>query len=724
MNKKFVVWGVLVSFLFTPGFLWAETTPPPAKKDSAKEATLKEVQVVAQKDAAGPFLANVEGAKIYAGKKTSVIDISKYPDIQNNNYREILIQQPGLNVSEETTPLVSIGYRGLNPDRSQFMQMLKDGIPIQADLFGYPESYYTPIIQSVEDIQFIRGGSALLYGPQPGGALNYISKKPLTHTPFLAYSENAFGSFDYFSTYSALTGTVGKLGYYGYIHERQSSGFRTQNSDYEVIAGSMKAVINQTGETRLTLVYDQYNEEHGEPGGLTRAAGFRPNYDQNRSLATRYFDHFRLERYYGYAILEKDISPDQYFAFRVYGGKYRRWSKRQRGGGFGTYPAFNANDIQDQNFYNLGFEPRYKQNYELFGGHHTFTIGTHNYFSNSPRKDFRGGTADADDGVLRKDATRDTFYFSIFLENLFRWGKLAIVPAVRFENYWLAINEKRNLDKPTLPLDRKTEYQFVPLMGIGVMYEVARAVEAYVNISQSYRPKVFTQAVPTGANEIVKGDLSAGKGVQYDFGLRGKPASFIHWDVDYFILQFDDQIGTVANTIANVGDMFNQGMELSTEADLIGAYDFFRKTDHGNRLGSFSPFVSYTLLDATYSKGPNEGRQPAFAPRYIAKTGVNYKWRDRVKVSLFATFVDGQFADDAGTPNRFIPSYKVWDLLAEVKLFKNSFNMFDVSIFGGINNLFDEPYYARITSTGIDPAFPQNIYGGVKINWGFNEAAA
>ena len=153
----------------------------------------------------------------------------------------------------------------------------------------------------------------------------------------------------------------------------------------------------------------------------------------------------------------------------------------------------------------------------------------------------------------------------------------------------------------------------------------------------------------------------------------------------------------------------------------MGGYDYFNKTDHANKIGNISPFIAYTLLNAEFNHGINKGRSPAFAPHNTVKTGVNYKWRDRVKLSLFATFVDDQFADDAGTANRYIPSYKVWDLLGEVNLCRNAFNAFDVSLFGGVNNMFDEKYYSRITSTGIDPAFPRNIYGGVKIAWGFNE---
>ena len=89
-----------------------------------------------------------------------------------------------------------------------------------------------------------------------------------------------------------------------------------------------------------------------------------------------------------------------------------------------------------------------------------------------------------------------------------------------------------------------------------------------------------------------------------------------------------------------------------------------------------------------------------------------------MKVSLLSTFLADHFADDAEAPNRIIPSYKVWDLTGEVTLLDNVFRVFTVGLFGGINNLFAEDYYARITSAGIDPAHLRNIYGGIKVSLG------
>ncbi|MFM2166952.1 MAG: hypothetical protein RIS79_1323, partial [Verrucomicrobiota bacterium] len=51
------------------------------------------------------FPQAVEGTKIYAGKRATVIDLDALPKVQANNYRQALASTPGLLFSEETTPL-------------------------------------------------------------------------------------------------------------------------------------------------------------------------------------------------------------------------------------------------------------------------------------------------------------------------------------------------------------------------------------------------------------------------------------------------------------------------------------------------------------------------------------------------------------------------------------------------------------------------------------------
>ncbi|MBI4436265.1 MAG: TonB-dependent receptor plug domain-containing protein [Candidatus Omnitrophica bacterium] len=694
MLRKEVVWSGV--FVLLGG--WAVVC------QAAEERTyrMEEVTVRAEEVRAGKrFLPDVTGTRIYSGKKTEVIDLQAQPTIVNNNYRQVLAKTPGLLLSEETTPLLSVGYRGLEPHRAQFTQVLKDGIPIHAEMFGYPEAYYVPPLQSIDHIEFIHGGASLMYGPQPGGALNFITKEPATDTPFAAYTENSFGTDELFSHYTAVTGLSQPLGYRGYFHEREGNGFREANSDFEVLGGGLKMTIGQTTDSRWIVGYDEYHEEHGEPGGLTKAVAD----SEGRDATTRFNDRFRLERYYGTLIYERDIGEETRFDFRTFGGHYRRYSKRQRGGGFGTLPtgsASSTNSIEEQDFYTVGFEPRFRRTYDAFGQEgHTLTAGLLTYFSDSPREDQRGTAPDADSGALRNKSDRKMEYLSLFAEHLFRFGKLSVTPGVRLENIWQHVKEDVNADKAGVgtPLADVDEFDFVPLFGVGINLDVTPEIDLYTNLSQSYRPKIFTQAVPTGASQVLNSDLEEGKSWTFDVGMRGRHWEALTWDASYFLLNFSDQIGTSGNTIENVGDALHQGVEFATEVDLMG----------GDRVGSVSPYVNLMLLDAKFTEGPQDGKTPQHAPQYTIRFGVEYAFKDRAKARLGSTFVDDHFADDANTTNRTIPSYKVWDLTGELKVWKEY-----VALFGGINNLFDERYYARIRSEGIDPAYERNFYGGVR----------
>jgi len=540
-----------------------------------------------------------------------------------------------------------------------------------------------------------------MYGPQPGGAHNFITKQPALGTPLEMFTENSFGTDELFSHYTSLSGTLEPFGYLGYVHEREGNGFRESNSDFEVLGGGLKTTLAQTADARWILNYDEYHEEHGEPGGLTKAVAESEGRDQT----TRFHDRFRLERYYGTLLYERRLSDTGQLEFRTFGGHYRRYSKRQRGGGFGTLPtgaSAGTNSIEEQDFYTLGVEPRIRHTYDAMGFQgHTLTAGLTAYFSDAPREDQRGAAPDADSGTLRNKSDRKTQYLALFAEHLFRLGRLSITPGVRVEHLWQQLTEHLNADKEAAgtPLAKTRAFDAVPLFGVGAAYDLTPQTQLYSNFSQSYRPKVFTQAVPTGATNVINQDLEEGKSWLVDVGARGRWWQALSWDVSYFLMRFSDQIGASGNTIENVGDALHQGVEFATEADLVG---------------SIHPFFNLMLLDAVFTEGPQDGKTPQYAPQYTMRLGARYRFHDRLKLSLASVFVDDHFADDANTANRTIPSYKVWDLTGEVAVWKRV-----VTLFGGINNLFNERYYARIRSEGIDPAYERNVYGGIKVNVAF-----
>lgn len=699
----------------------AQNTPP-ADQGTPEALRLEEQRVEASREREVPrFLPAVEGVDIYAGKKTTVIDPTEPPKIVNDNYRQLLSRTPGLILSEESTPLVSIGYRGLDPHRTQFTQVLKDGVPIAADLFGYPENYYMPPLDSIEQVDFVHGGAALLYGPQPGGSLNFVTRKPNPDVPFSLYSNQTFGSDNFYSTYNALSGTYDRLGYYTYYYQKQGDGFRQANSDFALYSGSIKGQYALDDTSSVKLAFDGYNEEHGEPGGLRLTDA--PNavlYQVDRNATSRFFDRFRLKRYIGSAAYENEITQDTLLRVIAWGGYYNRWSGRQRGGGFGTRPSGEAaqtNSIEDQTFNTAGLDARVRQNWSAWDELNTLTAGVMYYHDTSPRVDKRGAAPDANNGAVRNRSERNTNYGAVFAENRFVFGDLALIPAVRLETYSEAVDETVNVEKTAAgePLADESNIDVVPLVGMGVAYTLQPTVEVYGNASSAYRPQIFSQAVPTSPTQIVAGNLQASSIWQYEVGFRGYPTPWAYWDTSAFYMDFDDQIGTVQisedlSEVRNVGRARYYGWEVASEVGMVGMYDSFAETDFLSRFGELSLYGNLMLLNAEFIRGPFDGKTPAYAPDYLVRAGFQYVKPDLGKASLLTTAVDDSFANDNNTAEFFIPKYNVWDLTMEANVYKEN-----VALYFGVNNIFDKNYYARIRSDGIDPAYRRNYYGGIKL---------
>jgi Fe(3+) dicitrate transport protein len=234
-------------------------------------------------------------------------------------------------------------------------------------------------------------------------------------------------------------------------------------------------------------------------------------------------------------------------------------------------------------------------------------------------------------------------------------------------------------------------------------------------VSSAYRPQLYTQAVPTSPTLIVVDNLDPSISYQYEVGFRGYPEPWIYWDTSLFYLDFEDQIGSVQlpsgiSEVRNVGAARHYGWEAATEVGSLSLYDYLQGTALASRFGDLSLFGSVMLLNAKFTSGDLDGKTPAYAPDYIVRAGVEYVFPDILKASLLTTVVANQYADDNNTPDFFIPHYTVSDLTFEANVWGET-----VALYGGINNVFDEDYYARIRSDGIMPAYARNYYGGFKV---------
>jgi Fe(3+) dicitrate transport protein len=180
------------------------------------------------------IMPEVSGTEITVTKKATVIKLDEQPVVVNNNEQELFTKAPGLLITEQHTPgQFNFSYRGLgNPQESEFVTVLMDGVPLASDWIGFPTLYFLPLPQSISEIQLIRGGSSLLYGPEPAPAVNFVTRHPVPGSPWNFYTEQIGGSDGLYSTYNVVQEALGPIDFRldgGYV---RSDGQR-DNSQYD-----------------------------------------------------------------------------------------------------------------------------------------------------------------------------------------------------------------------------------------------------------------------------------------------------------------------------------------------------------------------------------------------------------------------------------------------------------------------------------------------------------
>ncbi len=214
------------------------------------------------------------GALIMAGKRTEVIVLSAVQaDLSQNQARQVFAKVPGITVWENDGSGVQLGIaaRGLSPNRSWEFNMRQNGYDISADIFGYPEAYYSPPMAAVERIEVVRGAASLAFGPQFGGLVNFVLKKGVQDRPIAFETRQTKGSYGLFDSYNALGGTKGRWSYYTFLHHRSAEGWRA-NSRYSTLAGHAGVQYTASRKLRLGLEYTRSDVRQQQPGGLTEEA--------------------------------------------------------------------------------------------------------------------------------------------------------------------------------------------------------------------------------------------------------------------------------------------------------------------------------------------------------------------------------------------------------------------------------------------------------------------
>ena len=657
------------------------------------------------------ILPEVDGTKITVTKKTSVTKLDLVPTITDNNQRELFSRTPGLFVSEQQTATqFNMSYRGLgNPQESEFVLVMQDGVPISTDWIGFPTLYYMPLPQSLAEVQLIRGGNSLIYGPNPAPVVNLVSKRPAADQPFGGYSENVIGSDGLFSSYNTVEGSSGPISArvnFGFV---RSSGQR-DNGGSRIRQGDVYLAYRPAKDQLWFVDFHAHSSSSGDPGKLSF-----PQYVANPNQAPTPFNRDWVDRTSVVIGNESDLGG----GWRSEAKGWTTWQRLySRSAAAGAHPTSTI--LQDEKFRSEGLDWRFRKRW---GKGNALTFGTVLYHDNAPFEQFTSSDITAPfgshDGTPRLDQARDAWYGAVFAENVFRLpGRWHIVPSFRLEHEKIRIDESVRPPNLVRPLIHQSASRTIPMFGLGAGFDFGNQNETYFSVSQGYRPVRFFDVASPFSNVNPGGTPAASKSLSWEAGVHGTPVKGLFYDASLFWIDFRNRIETIVispveSVFQNSGDTRHRGFEGEVFYDLLAA--------RNNGL-HFSVFGNISLLDARFTKSNlanRVGNTPAFAPAVTAKYGVTFRRDGQFNVSLTGSTVSSQYFQDSdlpvGSPTSAnfvpakVPAYTVLDLSGDWQLTRN------IRLLGGITNLTNRKYYNRVFQNGIEPAARRKVYAGVAL---------
>ncbi|MDQ6888282.1 MAG: TonB-dependent receptor [Gemmatimonadota bacterium] len=677
-------------------------------------------------------MPDVEGGVIYSGKKTEVLLMdSLRANVARDVERQILGRVPGAHFSETAGagfPSNGVGFRGLDPTQSVEVNTRQNGVNIAADVYGYPETYYTPPADALERIEVVRGAGSLAFGPQFGGVVNYVTRHGIANTRPTITTAQTSGSFGFLDSFNALSGGTSAWTYYGFAHFRREDGWRP-NSDYRQAAGyasgSYRASDRLTVRAELTV----YRNRIHMGGGLSDEEFTR---DPSQSFRARNWlaSPWNIAAVRALYDVAANVRLETTLSF-LSSDRHLIW--RNEDGGAAAPDAIDPatgryvpREVERETFQNGTLESRLRVAHGLFGRPSTLATGVRLLTGRMQRFEGGPGSTNADfdmslvGGTWERSLRFRSQSAAVFAEELVHvTDRLSVTPGVRFE--YLRSTAAGYTDVDSIFAPRTFAY---PLLGVGTEYALSGATALYANISEAYRPILYAALTPFGSITRVDRALRTARGYNADFGWRGTAAHAIKFDLGAFYLGYHDRIGTRTvrdssgggefSERSNIGNSVHRGIEAYVELDpfaLAGGEEFTR------RLGSLDLFTSFACVDARYVSGQYEGNRVEQAPRVVDRTGLTYT-RGAVAMTVQASFTSASFGDANNTlrPTEdetagLVPAYTVLDWSARVRVAPR------LTLSGGVNNLANARYFTKRTGEypgpGILPGIARSVYAGV-----------
>ena len=714
----------------------------PVKKDTVY--TLKEVSVNSDV---------IVGSKFKAKNRAGSTSFISPADLKIFNYSDIsrvLGKIPGITVQEEDgfglRP--NIGMRGTNPNRSEKITLMEDGILIAPAPYAAPGAYYFPTTNRMQAFEIIKGGSQIQYGPYTtSGTINMVS----TQIPrkFSGNFVSSYGSFNTKRMYINVGDNFKNFAYLVEYNNRNSDGFKKidysdkktgfQGNDYVAkfrINSDFDAKIYQSLTFKLQYSEDNDNETYL---GLTDADFKADPYRRYLGSNEDYIDteHFQLMATH-YIKPLKNLT----FTTKAYRNTFaRNWYKLD-GVNLGTSTVSINSILEDPIKYNAEFNAingsantianalRVKANNRNYEAQGIQSVGNYKLEKNAFTHEIEFGIRYHEDyedryqwvdgyavnnkamnrtntGVPGTDSNRITSANAIASHILYNlsYDKFTFSPGVRYENIDLKSLDygKSDIERTgkNIVVEKNNVGVWIP--GIGILYDLNKMYNVFASVHKGFSPP--------GAKAGEDAENSVNTEVGFRMNKNAFSGELIYYYNDFSNLQGSDNMSGGGS---GTGDLFNAGNAIVNGIELTATYDFLYNNTNQFRLPvTLSYTYTDTKLESTFASpiwgNVVPGDEIPYIPTNQLSLMADFEFH-KFQFAVGYRFVDA-FRTRAGQgtipANYKVDSYSVFDTSAKYLLSNN------VTFMVNVMNLFDAENAVSRVPAGLRPAHPFGINAGI-----------
>ena len=707
----------------------------------------------------------------------TVIDAQVLKKLNPIGTQEILEYVPGVSGFADDgigNSRISIGIRGLNPRRSPRVLILEDGIPIQPAVYIYPNMYYNPPAERIDQVEVIKGSGSILYGPQTmGGVINYFTKRPrneLGGLLKLTGGENGYSSI--FSEYGGIQ-LFGKKsrGELQLLYKR-GDGFRDNNA-FQQFNSTFKLNYRQSDSKNVYLKTNiNYENSNATYTGLTEWSfennpRFNPKEDDNFDVFRAALDVIQTEKIS--AKISKSTSTFFNFFDRKWWREYDMFIRPESLNESNEYSAEDEVSKDGENglsgwkdqtielvrvgnginnfgilrkFYVAGHESSYDIEHKLFNIPAKMNIGFRLYWERFEDDRKEGGSPTDRDGVyfepigpdsfdiignpavnvLGKSHHYETRALSGYVQESFSAGIFNFRPGLRYEVF-----EQERIDRLN-GSSYQDQTETVILPGFSLSADLY-GMKLFGGVHRGYTPPssgainidmILVDYVDNGL------DVLPEKSWNKEIGVKGR-FPIIDFEVSGFHVDIENLIAAArATAFKNLGKVRTMGVEsrasiyLSTFSSLlpnINVVHTFMDSE-----------VIEGLLSASLGKTDIAGNKLPYVPRNTLIIGTESAFSDKVALRFDCKYVSKVYTDFENiesTQNKGIQGtidpYTIFNLSAnyeinkKINLFLSGKNILDTVYIG--SRLHSNPIKKEPSvSSGILPGPRRQINVGIEYN--------